>query len=185
MDKPGLRTHAKKLLTSYSAVRKHEIEQAIHTRLFESQLWKEADTIGVTIAQDHEWSTTPIIERAWEEGKRIVVPKCLPREKQLDFYHLEHNGQLECVYVGLLEPNPGQSVYVEKHEIDLLLVPGLLFDAEGFRIGHGGGFYDRYLTQYEGVKLSLASQQQIVETLPHESFDIPVDHILTESGFIL
>ncbi|MFD2925972.1 5-formyltetrahydrofolate cyclo-ligase [Halobacillus naozhouensis] len=184
MDKSEWRTKGKSLLESYSKEEKGNIEKAVHNQLFQSALWKSAEVVAVTISLTHEWSTHPIIEAAWDQGKKIVVPKCDPELKILTFYDLQSYEQLEVVYYGLQEPSPAKSQAIEKKEIDLLIVPGLIFDRKGYRIGFGGGFYDRFLADFNGVTVSLVSEKQVTEELPSEGFDIPVQHIITEENWL-
>ncbi|WP_079530278.1 5-formyltetrahydrofolate cyclo-ligase [Halobacillus hunanensis] len=184
MDKSKWRTKGKSLLRSYSEAEKTNIENVIHNQLFQSLLWKSAEVIAVTVSLSHEWSTQPIIEKAWEQGKRVVVPKCNPELNILTFYDLQSYEQLEVVYYGLQEPSPAKTEAVRKKEIDLLVVPGLIFDRKGYRIGFGGGFYDRFLADYNGVTVSLVSEKQVTRELPSEGFDIPVQHIITEEQWL-
>ena len=70
---------------------------------------------------------------------------------------------------------------IDKEEIDLIVVPGLLFSSRGFRIGFGGGFYDRYLADYQGETCSLVFSEQLYDDWEVEDFDIPVQKIYTDS----
>ena len=74
---------------------------------------------------------------------------------------------------------------VEPNDIDLLIVPGIAFDSEGFRMGFGGGYYDRFLQSFKGNTVSLAFQEQIVSNLPKEDHDIPVEKIITDEGIFI
>lgn len=163
---------------------KTEIEHQLFTQLISSDFWKNAKTIGITISQANEWDTKSIIEAAWKEDKTIAVPKCFPGKKKLKFYALQSYDQLEVVYFNLLEPKPIKSAMINKNMIDLLIVPGLLFDKQGFRIGFGGGYFDRFLINFPNKSLSLVSELQLVNDLPTESFDLPVQHMITEQGLI-
>lgn len=154
----------------------------IQDKLFHSAEWKVAKTIGVTISRFPEVDTEQIIMRAWHEGKKVAVPKCFPKDKSMQFYLLEDFKQLETVYFGLREPIVSKVSACHKNAIDLMLVPGLLFDKEGYRIGFGGGYYDRYLTDFQGVKISLAFAQQVVEKVPTDIFDIPVHKLVTNEA---
>lgn len=147
--------------------------------------WKSAKTIGITIAGAHEINTEKIIRFAWDEKKNVVVPKCNPLTKAMDFRRITSFSQLEVVYFGIKEPIEHQTEKFEPEEIDLLIVPGLCFTKEGYRLGHGGGYYDRYLTTYDGQTISLAFPVQIVNSLPIEHFDIPVKKLITTDGVIL
>lgn len=174
-----MRNDIKQKLIGLSSEEKTKIESQIYHNLFSSKYWMQAEVIGVTISQGNEWETRPIIETGKKHGKKIVVPKCFPNESKLLFYYLESFQQLEKVYFGLLEPNPAVSMQVESNNIDLIIVPGLLFDQLNYRIGHGGGYYDRFLADYTGKTLALAWKQQIIESISPESFDVPVNHIIT------
>ena len=98
----------------------------------------------------------------------------------MDFRKLERFDQLESVYSGLLEPIESKTNLVEPSDIDLLIVPGIAFDSEGFRMGFGGGYYDRFLQSFKGNTVSLAFREQIVSNLPKEDHDIPVEKIITD-----
>ncbi|WP_226583041.1 5-formyltetrahydrofolate cyclo-ligase [Halobacillus litoralis] len=182
MDKTELRFKGKSLMQGFSLKDKQKIEASMYYHLFESDLWKAAGSVGVTLSQSHEWSTEPIIEEGWSAGKTIAVPKCLPKNKEMQFYQLDHFEQLERVYFGLREPKPETSQPVEKNQLDLLLVPGLLFDEKGYRIGYGGGYFDRFIEGYNGKTLMIASNHQKINELPFEEFDQRVEYILTETG---
>ncbi|TFJ94115.1 5-formyltetrahydrofolate cyclo-ligase [Lentibacillus salicampi] len=184
LDKTELRRQMIQQLQTLSAVERKNIEEAMADNLMTSDVWKQSSVIGITISHGFEWNTKPLIETAWQNGKIVCVPKCLPEERKLDFYRINHYDQLEVVYYRLQEPKPRETEQVIKNKIDLLIVPGLLFDRKGYRIGFGGGYYDRFLTDYPNEKLSLAANMQIVDELPAESFDIPVDDIISETGFL-
>lgn len=184
MDKATLRKNTIKKLKEMDQLKRNEIETNLHKTLIESTYWKNANMIGVTISQGFEWDTKHIIESAWNDGKHVCAPKCDPKRKQLHFYKIHSFEDLEVVYYNLLEPKQEETTFITKSKIDLLIVPGMLFDKQGYRIGFGGGFYDRYLTDYKNETVSLTSKIQLLEEIPKESFDIPVNHIITESGFV-
>ena len=138
-SKEMLRSKMKMKLSLLSIQEKIDIEKTLYDHLFTSTQWKEADTIATTISKGIEWDTGPIIETAWKQGKQIVLPKCYPEKSALKFYSFTSYEQLESVYYHLLEPAPDQTVMVTPEQIDLVLVPGLVFDQKRFRIGHGGG----------------------------------------------
>lgn len=171
-------------LQKLSDTEKKRIEQKLYEHLFQSAIWKNASTIGITISRGFEWDTRPVIEEGWKQGKTIAVPKCYPDEKKLVFYRLHSFNELETVYYNLLEPKPEEQNRLDENQIDLIIVPGVVFNQNGYRIGFGGGYYDRFLSNYKGNTVSLISEQQLVEELPIEKHDIPVQHLITESGFL-
>lgn len=88
-------------------------------------------------------------------------------------------------YFGLDEPDVKKTTPVKKDAIDLLIVPGLVFTKKGYRVGFGGGYYDRYLTDFTQPTVSLVHTKQFVEDFPIEPFDIPVQYLVTEKGIII
>ncbi|MCM3757000.1 5-formyltetrahydrofolate cyclo-ligase [Sporosarcina aquimarina] len=152
----------------------------IRLRLLETAEFIKAETVAITISRTTEVQTRTIIEACWRLGKNVVVPKCNPEQKTMDFRKITSFEQLETVYLDLQEPNPITTDSVKKIEIDLLIVPGVVFTKEGYRIGYGGGYYDRFLETYTKETLSIAFEVQLVDQVPIESHDIPVGKILTE-----
>jgi len=156
----------------------------IATRLFQTEEWRDATTIAITISRTPEVDTYPIIREAWEAGKTIVVPKCHKETRTMTFHRIQSFEQLETVFFGLLEPIVSQTVEVHKSKIDLVIVPGLGYTSKGYRIGFGGGYYDRFLSDYEGNTISLAFPEQIIPSLPLEPHDIPVKKLITSEEVI-
>ncbi|MFD2637446.1 5-formyltetrahydrofolate cyclo-ligase [Piscibacillus salipiscarius] len=180
MYKDTFRVLSKRLLKHISKEdRKHYLDQ-ISTKLYESEWWKNSEVIAMTIAREIELSTLPIIEHGWKQGKQIVVPKCKPESHEMNFYIFTNQHELENVYLDLYEPKEDPNKLVKPSDIDLMVVPGLLFDHQGYRIGYGGGYYDRYLSKYHQSKISLAMEQQVVKHVPHDEYDLPVDAVITE-----
>ena len=100
--------------------------------------------------------------------------------KKTHFYQLDDFGQLEESYFQLLEPKTGETEKIDKFAIELLVVPGLVYDRRGYRIGFGGGYYDRFLADFHNETVSLAHKCQIVDKIQNEPFDIPVKHLIVE-----
>ncbi|WP_337019492.1 5-formyltetrahydrofolate cyclo-ligase [Oceanobacillus massiliensis] len=180
MDKKELRIASIKRLKNLSSAKKQRTEEILTTQLLSSSAWQNAEKIGITIAQGFEWATKPIIEAGWEQQKSICVPKCFPDQKKLVFYELESFNHLVVAHYSLLEPNPELCKAVNKDSMDLMIVPGILFDRNGFRIGFGGGYYDRFLKDYSGKSISLCSKEQLVDNIPRQPFDLPVSTVVTE-----
>lgn len=156
----------------------------IKEHLFKEPSFMEGKTIAITISNKQEVDTKEIIESLWNHKKKVVVPKCNSVDRSMNFYEINNFNQLENVYMDLLEPNPKCTHLVSPDHIDCIIVPGIVFDKKGYRIGYGGGYYDRYLTQFKGMLISLAFNIQIRNSVPVEEFDIPVDLILTETDRI-
>lgn len=156
----------------------------IAQRLFNDDDWKQASVIGITVSRFPEVDTYQIIRKAWEQNKTVTVPKCTREERQLTFRILRQFQELESVYFGLYEPIEDRTEAVSSNSIDLLIVPGLAYSYQGYRIGFGGGYYDRFLTSYDGKTISLAFSLQMVNQLPVEPHDLPVSKIITNQEVI-
>ncbi|HET7658702.1 MAG TPA: 5-formyltetrahydrofolate cyclo-ligase [Bacillales bacterium] len=146
--------------------------------------WQEAKTIGLTMSTLVEIDTEPLIRIAWEEGKRVAVPKADPKAKTMDFREIRSLGEVEEAFAGIREPILDLTTPVRPSEIDLLVVPGLVFNEKGYRIGFGGGFYDRFLVNFHGKTVSLAFDFQVTYEIPTESFDRTVEMIVTNERVI-
>jgi len=183
-DKQTIRRMVKDALSNLTKPSYEDFSYKIANKLFKDEDWKQANTIGVTVSHFPEVDTYQIIRKAWENGKRVVVPKCYPKTKGLSFRSLTEFSQLESVFYGLLEPIPERTIEVVPEEIDLLIVPGLAFTRAGNRIGFGGGYYDRFLADYHGKTIALAFKEQIISQFPVEVYDLPVAKIITPEEVI-
>lgn len=183
-EKNKLRKYIKAKLAKLSLPQYEDMSYKVAQRLFQDEDWIKASTVAITISKAPEVDTFQIIRKGWEQGKRIVVPKCEPKSRGLDFRELKRFSQLESVYYGLFEPIVSDTMAVITDEIDLVVVPGLAFTQNGYRLGFGGGYYDRFLANYQGNTISLAFEDQIVEEIPVESHDIPVRKIIGSEGVI-
>jgi 5-formyltetrahydrofolate cyclo-ligase len=184
-EKKTLREQMKARLQQLTAEEKQVYDKEIAKTLYTLPLWQKAATIAITISRGNEVNTRPIIEKAWQEGKRVSVPKCDPAKKTMTFREIHSFSQLESVYFGLWEPIEAMTKEVVASEIDFMIVPGVCFSKNGYRIGYGGGYYDRYLQHFSQPTISLAYTMQVVENLPSEPHDIPVKMIITNDEVIV
>ena len=135
--------------------------------------YQAAQTIATYLPMDHEFDSYGLIEAAQAAGKRVLVPKVVG-PGQMVFLPYDPNQLVES-YFGVLEPRSGQAV--DKADIDLIHVPGVAFNGRGYRIGHGGGYYDRYLADYPGATISTIYDFQRKE-FSEENHDIPVQEVI-------
>lgn len=150
--------------------------------LLEDPAFQEATVIGTTISAFPEVDTRKLLEKCWSAGKKTAVPKCDPITRAMSFRLVDNMSQLETVYMKLKEPIVELTDEVGPGQIELLIVPGVVFAKDGYRIGFGGGYYDRYLTRYTGPTRSLAFSEQLVESVPVEPHDLPVQRVYTDQG---
>ncbi|WP_078577052.1 5-formyltetrahydrofolate cyclo-ligase [Salipaludibacillus agaradhaerens] len=185
MTKSEWRQWIKEKLYKYPETIQVKETQLIHEKLFSHSVWKQASTIGVTVSIKNEINTLPIIEQAWQEGKQIVVPRCRRSDNSLLFYHLTCWEELQESFYGLQEPDVNKCSLRKRCDIDLVIVPGLVFDEKGYRIGYGGGYYDRFLTgECPFSTISLCYEFQVTKTLPIDTYDRPVNWLVTPERVI-
>ena len=157
---------------------KQFIDQALTERLLQHPFYQEAKVIATYLSFPHEFQTQRLIEQALKDGKKVLIPKTYPKGR-MDFV-VYHPQQLVKTSFGLLEPQ-GDLEVVDASQIDLIHVPGLAFTTEEYRIGYGGGYYDRYLEQFAGHTMSTVYPCQIRDFSP-ENHDIPVQEVLIDEG---
>ena len=157
---------------------KQFIDQALTERLLQHPFYQEAEVIATYLSFSHEFQTQELIEQTLKDGKKVLIPKTYPKGR-MDFV-VYNPQQLVKTSFGLLEPQ-GDLEVVDASQIDLIHVPGLAFTTEGYRIGYGGGYYDRYLEHFPGHTLSTVYPCQIQDFIP-ENHDIPVQEVLIDEG---
>jgi 5-formyltetrahydrofolate cyclo-ligase len=139
----------------------------------------------------NEVMTRKLLEECFHRGKRIVIPIVSdedggPRRLILAEITSLREG-LKLSPMGILEPEEGNFKVIPPEVIDLMIVPGVAFDRKKFRLGYGGGYYDRLLRQVgeQCVAVGVAFELQLLEELPVEPFDMPVDMVVTENSILL
>ena len=137
--------------------------------------YKAAKTIYGYLPYNQEVRTVPMLEQAMKDGKRVAVPKCYG--DQMRFIYLDDLSQVESGYAGIPEPIADEPVAEDKTA--LVLMPGLAFTEDGNRMGYGGGFYDKFLAaEPDHPTVALCYDFQMVEYIPTDDYDIPVDRVL-------
>ena len=181
MEKKQVRNDVQQQLKkmSYSTYRERSLHLA--QKLLQEPAIQSATTVAITISNQPEVDTTFIIEQLWKMNKQVAVPKCTPMNHSMQFYIIETFAQTERSFKDILEPIPELTELVNKERIDVIVVPGVVFDRDGYRIGFGGGYYDRYLPGFNGTLISLAFDEQLLNEVPRESHDHPVHILITEA----
>ena len=157
------------------------LDNCITQKLLATSEYAEATTVLTYVSVSSEVSTRMFIECALRDGKTVAVPRCMPGHR-LEFVAITSLDQLVPAPFNLLEPPKDLPTLTEvQMSKAICIVPALLVDTKGYRLGYGAGFYDRFLSTYSGKKICLAYQQNLSKTmLPHTAFDVPVDMVITE-----
>lgn len=182
--KESMRKEMLETLANLDAEERAKISEQLATNLTKTDLWKNATRIGIYLSFGNEWETRKIIEKAWAEGKKIAIPKTIPKTKAMEFYQIDDYSQVQKGHFDIEEPLIEEAKFVEKDSINLLVVPGLVFSKDGYRIGFGGGYYDRFLTDFIHPTVSLVSEKQLRNSIPINQYDLPVHYLITEERII-
>ncbi len=142
-----------------------------------------AENIMVYVPVRNEVDVLPLIKEFLHgKKKRIVVPYMC--DDDIKISRLKDISDLESGHFCIPEPKPDKIICFPKEKIDIVLIPAIVFDKSGYRVGYGKGCYDRFLKDLRALKVGLAYDFQIVDNVPKESHDIPVDVIITEEQVI-
>lgn len=186
MDKKTLR---KEILKKRSELSKEEIidySNIISNKIYEMDVYKNAKRIMCFVSNGSEVETHPLLEQIIKDGKSVVVPITVSGTKELlvsDVYNLS---ELEIGFYNIEVPKKEFTRIVDPNTIDLILVPGVAFAKDGYRVGYGGGYYDRFLSKLSNPvpKIAIGFDLQIVDKVPTDKYDIPVDMVVTEKRII-
>ena len=175
MDKQALRKMIREKKRAMTEAQIQEASAHLAQMLYASPLYRQATTIYGYLPYNQEVRTIPMLEQALAEGKRVAVPKVYGDEMR--FLYIDDLSRVEKGYAGIPEPIDDEPV--AEDPTALVLMPGLAFDRMGHRIGYGGGFYDKFLSaEPDHPTLALCYGFQMLDELPTEEFDIPVDCVL-------
>lgn len=184
MEKKLLREKILNIRKNMDLNEKEKMDEIILKRFYESPHYKQSKKIFIYISYDSEINTRKIIENALSNGKKIYVPRTEFKSKLMDAVEFTSLDNLVESKFGILEPSISEE-HIKPDDLDLIVVPGVAFNASGGRMGYGAGFYDRYFNKINNVKIrkiALAYEFQVVENLPMDEFDIPVNQIITEKN---
>ena len=176
--KSKLRKQVLQEMKALSQEQKQAMDRALTERFLNHLFYQEAKVIATYLSFPHEFQTQGLIDQALRDSKKVLIPKTYPQGR-MEFVVYDPQ-QLVKTSFGLLEPQ-GDLEVVDTSQIDLIHVPGLAFTREGYRIGYGGGYYDRYLEHFTGQSLSTIYPCQI-QNFNSEDHDIPVQEVLIYEG---
>ncbi|QLB49270.1 5-formyltetrahydrofolate cyclo-ligase [Streptococcus sanguinis] len=171
--KKELRQTVLNRMKKLSGKEKEQADSWLTQRLLSSAAYQEAHVMATYLSMPHEVSTAAFIKQAQLDGKRVLVPKTYGQGRMIFVDYDE--SRLQKSSFGLMEPTSEEAV--EKTEIDLIHVPGVVFNSQGFRIGYGGGYYDRYLADFTGASISSIYSFQKSDFEPNYH-DIAVKEVL-------
>lgn len=152
--------------------------QSIFHKLIQMEEYQQAETIFCYVSTETEVNTWPIIGHALECGKRVGVPLCIGKGK-MEVREIVSFQQLKKGMYGIMEPIP-ETRRMDKKEIQFAVIPCVSADLDHRRLGHGAGYYDRYLEDAKFLKVSLCWKKIMMDQIPTDSHDVQMDQILFE-----
>lgn len=184
MDKKALRKHIIQKRLSLSDAERSYASKTVFQLLISLESVTQATTVSSFVTFGAEIQTDAINHWLLEHKKRLVLPYISPVEKKMTFHEVHTLEELVLNDFGILEPVPTLHTEVAISEIDCVITPGVAFDNQGYRLGYGGGFYDRFFSLIEKTipKIGIAFDCQLVESLPVASYDMPINLLITEKG---
>lgn len=181
--KMALRDEALAFRRSIPSSKREQADARILAHLLKLPAYLSANTMFAYLSFGAEVDTHGVIEAAWADGKTVALPRCVSSRK-MRWFRVSDLRDLEKGPLGVLEPrvDEGAEVAFVECERAIAVVPGLLFDGDGYRLGYGGGYYDAFLAGFPGTSVGLCRRAQLKEApLPRGCHDLPVDIVVTDA----
>ncbi|MFP4373067.1 MAG: 5-formyltetrahydrofolate cyclo-ligase [Spirochaetaceae bacterium] len=197
-EKRRLRAEVLELLKALPVDTVLEKSKRIEERLFEGEWWRRAREVYCFVSMPREVQTAEVCRRAIEEGKVLALPRvagddiCFHRMGEPDrplvrsrFGIDEPPADLPSIAPGGGEPGPGSGAGAAA-EGALVIVPGLAFDLDRYRLGRGRGYYDRFLAACprSAMTVGVCFEEQLVEHVPRDDWDVRIDRVITDERVI-
>ena len=181
-QKAQLRQLIRNQLLSLSAADRESEDRALFSVFLSLPQVERANTLFLFWGTGTEPDTARLFEPLLGRGKRIALPRMLPGRQMEVRQYCPDRPPVKHPF-GISEPDEGCPM-IDSKDIDLVLVPALCYDRRGFRLGMGGGYYDRWLEHYSGVTVGLCRDALLCDALPTEPHDWPVDAVITPAAVL-
>lgn len=162
---------------------KKSADEKIFRKLIDNSDFQKSDIILTYISVNDETDTTSLINHCFENGKKVGVPRCINKAGKMEFFEIKSFDDVKPSFFGLLEPEENCSL-IKDFDNALCIVPAFSYDKNGYRIGYGGGYYDRFLSLNSVFKIGICYDDCIEENHLYDEFDVKVDTIITEKQII-
>ena len=175
----------KKVLGLRKAMKKEEVNSlsaVMQNKFLESDIYKNAKCMMLYMPLGNEADTLKIINSAFKDGKKIVLPVTNQESGIITPCYADEN--TEFITGGFSVSEPKNAEIADFSDIELVVVPGVAFDKKGKRIGFGKGCYDRFLNNTKATKVGFCYSFQLVDEIPSEMHDVSMDYIISENGII-
>lgn len=168
--------------------RRKNYSDSIVDNFLSSDIYRNAEVLICYASLDDEIPTDEVIKKAFSDGKKVYLPACKNADGEMDFYEISGLEDLVSGFFGVREPDLTRC----KNKLNLAdcsyntvcVVPGLAFDKNGYRLGYGKGYYDRFLAKYNGISVGFCYLELLLNSVPCDIYDKKVDYICCNSGIL-
>ena len=182
MNKAEIRAQLREMRRALSKQEQDVAAKAMHDHLAALDVYRASRVVMAYMTCRGELSLEPVILDVLAAGKTLVLPRCeaegIMTARKVGAIH-----ELVPGAYGLLEPDASCEA-IDPKKIDLILVPGVAFDRQGGRLGQGAGYYDRFLPQTQAVRMGICHDFALLEHVPSQAHDVPMDFVITPAGII-
>lgn len=187
-----IREYKKQLRAQYKAIRKSmnaDDKSSADTEILQSVLkqykYINCETVITYVSTAIEVDTRSLITYSLKIGKKVAVPRCVPNTREMEFYYINSLDELSSGTFGVDEPCPDKSKLVSDFNNSICIVPALSYDRYGYRLGYGGGYYDRFLSKYNGYTVGICYDSCINKKLIHGRYDRATNIVITDKQIII
>lgn len=182
LKKKEIRRQIKKKTSKLTNEYKNDADKKILEYALEYKEYQKAGCVFCYVSTENETDTFPLLQDILESGKKLGVPKCTGKGI-MQVYEIRSLDDLKPGAYGILEPEDNPEKLIDPKEIDFAWIPCISCDREGRRLGHGGGYYDRYLEKAHCVKAALCREELLVDNVPVSELDQRMDVVISENGY--
>lgn len=186
-----INTKKDELRKKYKTFRKNQnqiikiiCDNLIINKLISLPVYKSCSMILTYVSKPDEINTQMLVLKALSDKKIVGVPYCVKGENKIEFFKITSFDDLILGSFNIMEPDISKCFRIPEINSALCIIPGFSFDSNGYRLGYGGGYYDRFLSSFKGTSVGLCYDECINNELPRDKFDQRVDMIITENRII-
>ena len=181
LTKQDLRSEFLNLRRQIKGEEKARIDALICEHFLLTDYYRRAKKIFMYSPFGSEIDVTLIAKRAMQEGKEVAYPICNTENSTMTFHTVTSFNQLQKGAYSIYEPSSGNSLAISD-ENTVCLVPALAFNPQGYRIGYGKGYYDRFLKDFNGISVGLVYKRFVSDRIVIGEYDLPCDVLISEEG---
>ena len=181
--KNSIRTEYKEKRKNIPADKKTVMDENICKRFLSLSSYRFADTVLLFAPLPNEINTYPIARDALAKGKKVAFPRCIEGNEMV-YHYVQSLDRLKSGKYGIMEPTEDLPLYKNDGGHTVCVLPAIVYDKKGYRLGYGKGYYDRFLSSFKGVKVGFVYNDFIIDEIPIGRYDLPSDIVITEKRVI-